>query len=269
MRAGAVRLLRRCLKPATSCCTLGMVMRAVVATIALALALPSAGRAQEGRKGSVRADSDEDPPEAGEQAITAEPEVSTTRVSCLEDASEEGYQRKGVQKRDFIKRHRFELGALGGFYAADAMSSTYTFGGALSFFPSEDFGVEGLFTYTPVQFRLELPFNSFDGRVRFHAGHALQAMGALLFSPVHAKFKASETSIVHGDLFLLAGAGRTFHDSVQGLSWQAGAGFKLYFNSHFAFRFDVRDLMLPQEILGRGRLTHNLTVLGGLGLWFF
>src|SRR5438309_1604777 len=84
-----------------------------------------------------------------------------------------------------------------------------------------------------------------EGR-RFQPGHALQAMGAFLFSPVHAKFKASETSILHGDLFVLAGAGRTFHDSVQGLSWQAGAGFKLYFTNHFAFRFDVRDLMLPQ-----------------------
>jgi outer membrane beta-barrel protein len=91
----------------------------------------------------------------------------------------------------------------------------------------------------------------------------------LLFSPVHAKFKASETAIVHGDLFLIAGAGRTFHDSVQGLSWQAGLGFKLYFTNHFAFRFDARDLMVPQEILGRGRMTHNLTVLGGLSFWVF
>jgi outer membrane beta-barrel protein len=244
-------------------------MRVAAVSFALLGALPAAW-AQEGRKPAARAaEADEDPPEAGEEAITAEPEVSTTRVSCLEDASEEGFQRKGVQKRDFIKRHRFELGALGGFYASDAMSSTYTFGGALSFFPSEDFGLEGLVTYQPVRFRLEVPFNSFDGRVRFHGGHALQALGALVFSPVHAKFKATETAIVHGDLFLTAGAGRTFHDSVQGLSWQAGAGFKLYFTSHLAFRFDVRDVMLPQEVLGRGRLTHNLTILAGLGLWFF
>jgi outer membrane beta-barrel protein len=94
-------------------------------------------------------------------------------------------------------------------------------------------------------------------------------MGAFLFSPVHAKFKASETAIVHGDLFLVAGAGRTFHDSVQGLSWQVGAGFKLYFNNWFAFRFDARDVMLPQEILARARMTHNLTVLAGVSFWVF
>ena len=241
--------------------------------LALLLVTPVAGWGQEGgaggagRRAAAGADSDEDPPEAGESAAVEEPEPSPTRISCLEDASEEGYQRKGVQKRDFLKRHRVELAALGGFYASDAMSSTYTFGGALAFYPSEDFGIEGLVTYMPVQFRLELPFTSFDQRRRFQPGHALQALGGLLFSPVHAKFKATETAIVHGDLFLTAGAGRTFHDSVQGLSWQAGAGFKLYFNKYLAFRFDARDVMLPQEILGRARLTHNLTLLGGLSFW--
>jgi outer membrane beta-barrel protein len=257
----------------TSGVTLPKAMRAsllIVAVLLVALA-PTPGWAQESGGGSRRAaralDAEDDPPEQGEAATEQEP-PSSTRVACLEDASEDGYQRKGVQKRDFVKRHRFELGAVGGFYASDALSSTYTFGGALAFFPSEDFGLEALVTYEPVQFRIEDSFNAFDQRRRFQAGTALQGMGALLFSPVHAKFKASEETILHGDLFLSAGAGRTFHDSVQGLTWEAGAGFKLYFSNHFAFRFDVRDFMLPQEILGRARITHNLTILAGLSLWF-
>lgn len=251
-------------------------MRVLVAALALPLLAPSPVWAQPGGGGrsattSARAPADDpgdDPPELGEAAGPAEPEaVSTTRVACLEDASDDGYQRKGVQKRDFLKRNRFELAAVGGFYASDTLSSTYTFGGGLAFFPSEDFGLEGLVTYTPVRFRLEEPFNRFDGRERFRPGSALQVAGALLFSPVHAKFKFSETSIVHGDLFVVAGAGRTFHGSVQGLTWQAGAGFKLYISNHLAFRFDVRDFVLPQEVLGRGRITHNLTLLAGLGVW--
>jgi outer membrane beta-barrel protein len=247
-------------------------MRAILIVLVVMVVAPVAGWAQESAGGSRRAPlpgAEDDPPEAGEAAIEKAEVPSGTRVACLEDASEDGYQRKGVQKRDFLKRYRAEIGAVGGFYASDALSSTYTFGGALAFFPSEDLGLEALVTYAPVQFRIEDPFNAFDQRRRFRGGTALQGMGALLFSPVHAKFKASEESIVHGDLFLVAGAGRTFHDSVQGLTWQAGAGFKLYFSSYFAFRFDVRDFMLPQEILGRARITHNLTVLAGLGLWLF
>jgi hypothetical protein len=54
---------------------------------------------------------------------------------------------------------------------------------------------------------------------------------------------------------------------VLGLTWEAGAGGKLYFNKYFAFRLDLRDFLLPQEVLGRGRITNNVTILGGLSLW--
>jgi outer membrane beta-barrel protein len=236
----------------------------------IVLLLPATAWAQTAQGRVPRADeTGDDPPEAGEAALAVEPETpSSTRIACLDDTSDEGYQRKGVQKRDFIKRHRFELGAVGGFHASDLMSSTYTFGGALSFFPSEDLGVEALLTYQPVRFRIEDPFTAFDRRRRFTPGFALQAMGALLFSPVHAKFKVTEATILHGDIFLVAGAGRTFHDSVQGLSWQAGGGLRIYLARHAALRLDVRDFILPQEVLGRGRITHNLTIFGGFGLWF-
>jgi outer membrane beta-barrel protein len=208
----------------------------------------------------------EDPPEAGEAGATPEA-PSSTRIACLDDSSDDGSPRKGVQKRDFLKRRRFELAALGGFYASDLLSSTYTFGGSLAFFPAEDLGVEALATYLPMRFRIEDPFTGFDGQHRFSGGGALQVMGAVLFSPVHAKFKVSETNILHGDLFVLAGAGRTFHDTVQGLSWQGGGGMRVYLGNHLAFRLDVRDFIVPQEVLGRGRITHNLTILAGVGAW--
>ena len=187
-------------------------------------------------------------------------------LTCL-DGDATGGRRKGVQRRDFLKRHRFELSGVGGFYASDALSSTYSYGGALAFYPSEDFGLEVLVTRSPVQFRLEEPFNAFTKEEHFVAGNAWQAIGSMLWSPIHAKFKFSEQTIVHGDVFAVAGAGRTFHDSVQGLTWEAGAGFKLYLARYLAFRFDVRDFLLPQEVLGRGRITNNVTVLGGLSTW--
>lgn len=187
-------------------------------------------------------------------------------LACLEgDAT--GGRRKGVQRRDFLKRHRFELSGVGGFYASDALSSTYSYGGALSFFPSEDFGVEVLVTRTPMQFRLEQPFTAFDQQTHFRSSVAWQGMFSLLWSPIHAKLKFSETTIVHGDLFAVAGAGRTVDPTVQGLTWEAGAGAKIYFNRFFAFRLDVRDFLVPQEVLGRGRITNNVTVLAGLSLW--
>jgi outer membrane beta-barrel protein len=196
-----------------------------------------------------------------------EPESALHGLACLEgDAT--GGRRKGVQRRDFLKRHRFELSGLGGFYAADALSSTYSYGGALSFYPSEDFGLEALITRTPMQFRLEEAFTSFDQQTHFQPSIAWQGMLSLLWSPIHAKFKFSETRIIHSDIFAIAGAGRTFDPSVLGLTWEVGGGLKLYFNRFFAFRLDLRDFLLPQEVLGRGRITNNVNVLAGFSLWF-
>ena len=196
-----------------------------------------------------------------------EPQSALHALTCLEGDGTGGGRRKGVQRRDFLKRHRFELSGLGGFYASDVLSSTYSYGGALAFYPSEDFGVEVLVTRSPVKFRLEEPFNSFDQERHFTPGVAWQGIVSLLWSPIHAKLKFTDVTIIHSDIFAVLGTGRTFHESVMGLTWEAGLGIKLYLARYVTLRFDVRDFLLPQEVLGRGRVTNNVTVLGGLSLW--
>jgi outer membrane beta-barrel protein len=190
-----------------------------------------------------------------------------TRITCLDDVSPEGLARKGVQKRDFLKRHKVEMSLLGGLLAADALSTTYALAGGVAFFPAEDLGLELLVTNSPARFRLEEPFVGFDQPRRFTPGSAFSVLGALLFSPLHAKFKLTEATIVHGDLFLVLGAGRTLHDSVEGVTFQVGLGLRLYLMSRLAMRIEVRDLVWPQEVLGVGRVTHNVTILGGFGFW--
>ncbi|HEY0710666.1 MAG TPA: outer membrane beta-barrel domain-containing protein [Polyangia bacterium] len=191
----------------------------------------------------------------------------TTRVTCLDDLSPEGQLRKGVQKRDFLKRHKLEISLLGGWMASDALSSTYTLGGGFTFFLGEEVGIELLASHAPVRFRLEDPFVGFDEPRRFVNGSAQSVMAGLVLAPIHAKFKLTEATILHGDISFTVGAGRTIHDSVQGLSYEAGAGLRLYLMSRLAFRFELRDLILPQEILGVGRTTHNLTITAGFSFW--
>jgi outer membrane beta-barrel protein len=207
--------------------------------------------------------------EQGEEAEGQQGEESESALhglACLEgDAT--GGRRKGVQRRDFLKRHRFEIAAVGGFYASDVLSSTYDYGGALAFYPSEDFGVELLVTRSPIRFRLEEPFTAFDLQHHFQPSIAWQGIFSLLWSPIHAKFKFTDATIIHGDIFAVAGAGRTFTESVLGLTWEAGVGLKLYFSRFVSFRLDLRDFLLPQEVLGIGRITNNITILGGFSLW--
>jgi hypothetical protein len=42
---------------------------------------------------------------------------------------------------------------------------------------------------------------------------------------------------------------------------------KLYFSRLVTFRLDVRDFLLPQEVLGRGRITNNINILAGFSVW--
>jgi len=210
-----------------------------------------------------------EPEEGGEEPSTGEEEEAEGglhALACLEGETADG-KRKGVQRRDFLKKHRFEIAAVGGYYASDALSSTYSYGGAVAYYPSEDFGLEVLVTRTPIKFRLEEPFSAFDQERHFQPSAAYQGIASLLWSPIHAKFKFTEATIIHGDVFAMAGAGRTFHESVLGLTWEAGLGLKLYFSRFVTFRLEVRDFLIPQEILGRGRSTNNLAVLGGFSLW--
>ncbi len=214
-------------------------------------------------EGQVGNDADADAENQGED----DSQSLLHALTCLEGDGTGGGKRKGVQRRDFLKRHRFELSGVGGFYASDALSSTYSYGGALAYYPSEDFGLEVLVTRSPVRFRLEEPFTSFDQEHHFAPGIAWQGMVSMLWSPIHAKLKFTDKTIIHSDIFVVAGAGRTFHESVMGLTWEAGLGIKLYVSHYVTLRFDVRDFLLPQEVLGRGRITNNITVLGGVSVW--
>jgi outer membrane beta-barrel protein len=191
-------------------------------------------------------------------------------LACLEGegGNDSDGARRGVQKRDFMKRHRLEVSVLGGYYAADVLSSTYAYGASVAFFLSEDFGVEALVVRNPVQFRLEQPFTGFDREQHFQPGNAWNVLGAMVWAPIHAKLRWSERRITHADVSWMVGAGQTISDAAQGLTFQTGLGIRLYLTRFLSIRFDVRDFLVPEEVLGRDRITHNIVTLVGLSGWF-
>jgi outer membrane beta-barrel protein len=198
--------------------------------------------------------------------------ASTARgeEACLESPAlgENGADtRRGVQKRDFLKRLRAEISAWGGFYAGDLLSSSYTYGGAIAFYPGEDIGVEASLLVTPFQLAVEKPLTQFfSGRV-FKDSLAFIVVGDFLWSPIHLKLRVSEHSIAHGDLFFALGAGTTFNETAQGVTFDVGIGLKLYAGRWFAVRFDIRDYVILQEAIAVNRVTNNLVGLLGVSLF--
>ena len=206
------------------------------------------------------------PPDVAKAARPSDAPVPSCLDQSIVNELGETLHPRGVQKRDFQKRGQLEILARGGLFAGDLLSSSYIVGGAVAWFPTEDFGVEASFDTTYVKLDLDKPMADFTGENRFASGRGYLALGNLLWSPVHAKMKMGER-IVHGDFLVTAGGGRLFHDSAQGLAFDGGLLLDLFLSQWFTIRFDLRDVVLIQEAVSETRLTNNLVMTGGLALW--
>jgi outer membrane beta-barrel protein len=189
--------------------------------------------------------------------------------SCLDPADPlgENGQRKGVQKLPFLKRLRAEISVWGGFYAADMLSSSYTYGGAVAFYPWEDWGIEVSLNVTPFNLAIERPLTEFFAGQIFHKSLAYIAVADAVWSPIHFKMKVGESHIGYGDLLIYLGAGDTINNTVQGLTFDVGFGMKMYAGKYFGVRFDIRDYVMVQEAIGVQRVNNNL--IGTFGLSVF
>jgi len=190
--------------------------------------------------------------------------------SCLDQSLKDELGRtlepRGVQKRRFLKRGHLELIARGGLYAGDLTSSSWVGGGALALWFTEDLGLELGFDVTPIALDLDEPLAGFFGDDRFEKGLGLLPTANLAWSPIHTKMKMGD-GIVHGDIVLYAGGGRLFHDSVQGVTFDAGLALELFTTGVLTLRFDARNVMAIQEAVAETRFTNNLMATFGLAIW--
>ena len=190
--------------------------------------------------------------------------------SCLDEtiAEQVGAELKprGVQKRDFLKRGHINFVLHGGLYSGDMTSSSWLAGGSLGFFFTEDFGIAAEFDVSPLTLDLDAPIAKFFGDARFTPGLAYTALGNVMWSPIHAKLKLGG-GIVHSDILVIAGAGRMFHDAVQGIAYDAGLAIDMFVSHAATVRLALRDLMAVQEIAAETHFTNNLVATIGLALW--
>jgi outer membrane beta-barrel protein len=190
--------------------------------------------------------------------------------SCLDASIKDELGRelkpRGVQKRDFLKNKKVQITARGGLYAGDLTSSSWVGGGALSFWFTEDLGLELGFQVTPIALDLDDPLAGFFGDDRFEKGLGYLPLANLMWSPIHTKMKIGD-GIVHGDLMVFAGGGRLIHDSVQGATFDAGVALELFTTHFLTLRFEARDVMAVQEAVAETRFTNNLMATLGFSIW--
>lgn len=201
--------------------------------------------------------SDQPPPSCLDQSIT--------------DELGQTLRPRGVQKREFLKNKRLQLTAHGGLFASDLLSSSYAYGGAAAYYLTEDLALEVRVDVTQIALDLDGPIADFFGDPtlddRFESASAgVLGLAGLLWSPIHAKLKLGD-SIVHSDIMLALGAGRMFHDTVQGVAFDGGVIIEMLTTNLVTLRIDLRDVVLVQEAIGETRLTNNIVASVGLSFW--
>jgi outer membrane beta-barrel protein len=209
---------------------------------------------------------------AGGLGILAMPKVA--RAQCVDEELEQelvgGRHYRGVQERLFTKAFRHELSAMGGWYAADLYSSSYVVGGAYTFHFSEDLALEASveltrFTsavtdayerrYPQIQV-LDRP----DKPGRLYFGH-------LVWSFAYGKLRWLGDGTSRFDFNLAFGAGVTDDSTSRGVTASAGIGTKLYFGKWFAVRFDARDHVLREVLVGDEHLVNDVLITLGVSVF--
>ena len=91
--------------------------------------------------------------------------------------------------------------------------------------------------------------------------------GHLVWSFAYGKMRWMGGGITRFDFNAVLGAGVTDDSTAQGLTGSFGLGTKWYLNKWFAVRFDVRDHILRETLIGEDHLVNDILVTGGFSVF--
>ncbi len=196
------------------------------------------------------------------------------RAQCVDEELKKeligGRHYRGVEDRLFIKAFRHELSAMGGWYAADLYSSSWVAGGAYTFHFSEDLGLEASVQFTrfhsAVTDAYERRYPQIQVLDRADKPGTLY-FGHLVWSFAYGKLRWMGDGISRFDFNVAFGTGVTDDSTSRGLTASAGIGTKFYFGRWFAVRFDARDHVLREVLVGDDHLVNDVVVTVGASVF--
>ncbi|MCB9597254.1 MAG: outer membrane beta-barrel domain-containing protein [Sandaracinaceae bacterium] len=196
----------------------------------------------------------------------------TVNAQCIDEAIRDELNARrryrGVRERLFQKALRHEISIMGGVYAADLLSASYLLQAAYTFHVTEDLGLEASFAYSQSASELVRIIEQDRGisLVRIDAPvYVYQAH--LIWTLAYGKLRWFGDGISRFDFNLAIGGGLTDNQTARGLTFSAGLGIKFFFDEWFSIRFDIRDQVLQQELLGESTIVNNITATLGLSVF--
>jgi outer membrane beta-barrel protein len=196
------------------------------------------------------------------------------RAQCVDEELKDelvgGRHYRGVEDRLFTKAYRHEFSFMGGYYAADLYSSNWVLGGAYTFHFSEDLALEASVEFTRFRsevteaYELRYPqiqvLTNPDTAGRLYFGH-------LIYTFAYGKLRWTGGAISRFDFNLAIGAGVTNDSTSLGVTGSAGLGTKFFLGKWFALRFDARDHVLEESLVGFEHLVNDIVVTLGFSIF--
>jgi outer membrane beta-barrel protein len=235
------------------------------------------------------AESDDDAEETAAKAEAGKPGGD----ACIDEDVKADLFAKRKQRtsreRLFQQTNRHELSLRFGYYDSDTFDGALTthlgdipyvsrvpgvrsvpmtgiFGFSYGYHMTEDFAVEATAAVTVLTSRggpeLERTFAVLQGKPR----RQLMFDADLVYSLAHAKMRFGG-SITHLDLYLAAGGGIVDSAVSSGVAGNGGFGMKFFLGHAFAIRFDLRDHVFQQELLGERLIVNDISATLGLSLY--
>jgi outer membrane beta-barrel protein len=197
---------------------------------------------------------------------------SRAHAQCIDEAIRDELNARrryrGVEERVFQKALRHELSFMGGYYAADLLSSSYLLQGAYTFHVTEDIALEASFAYTHADSRIVRIIEEDRGTTILRADAPVYIYtGHLLWTLAYGKMRWFGDGISRFDFYIALGGGVTDNQTARGLTFSGGFGMKFFLTRWMDFRVDVRDQVLQQDVLGQSVIVNNIAVTGGLSMF--
>ena len=196
-------------------------------------------------------------------------------AQCVDDELKQelvgGRHYRGVEERLFTKAFRHELSVMGGLYAADLYSSSWLVGRRVHLplqrgpRPRGERAVHALPQRRDRLVRAALPGDPGASTTRTSPGRLY--FGHLVWSFAYGKLRWMGDGISRFDFNLAIGAGATDDSTSLGVTGSAGLGTKFYFGKWFAVRFDVRDHVLQEVLVGDEHLVNDVLVTLGASVF--
>jgi outer membrane beta-barrel protein len=176
-------------------------------------------------------------------------------------------KRRGAVDRLFVKQHRHEITAGGGYYASDLLSGTYLVGGSYTYHMTDETAVEFAGWYTHANADIIRALEDKRGVVLSETyARMIFAESLLNWSPVYGKLRLGGT-IVHFDLHADIGVGVIDSKTSRGASGVIGFGIRLFMGQAAAFRIDARNRTFRQELLDERFLVNDSAVTASLSVF--